>query len=57
MGTAVKTFAASVSLLANAIGTTPKSQYERLRSDTEQARRVMEAAKLGIDKNRSEHGC
>jgi hypothetical protein len=38
---ATNTFAAAVSLLANAIGTTPQPEYERLRNDTEQARLVL----------------
>jgi DNA-binding Lrp family transcriptional regulator len=55
--TTTKDFAASITDLQRKIGTSPKTEYDRLQRATDEARLKSEQARLALERHVAAHGC
>jgi hypothetical protein len=56
-GAATKKFSGAVAELQRKMGTSPKSEYERLSRAADDARVKSEQARLGLEQHIAAHGC
>jgi len=54
---ATSDYSHSLKVLQDRMGVMSKSEYEKVRSFTEEARRKSEATRMALDKHAAEHGC